>query len=386
VNDHHPVVDGDQHLFEPRTMWRDHIDPAFRDDALAIEDDDLGYPWLTWRDRRLYLAEVQHPGNAVEIGDLRGRIAAGRPAEVPYDEALPPSYTDPLARVKALDGFGLDAAVVLPNFGLLWEDMLSADLPALCANLRAHNRWMAESAGASNGRLHGVAHLTMRDRAWAVEEIARIRQDGLRLAMVAPGTVDGVAPSHRALDPIWAAFEDHGVAPVFHVGGFRKPFEPAWYEGDPEPVDRILDSIFLHVPAALALANLILMGTLERHPDLRIGVIELTASWVPMFLATMDGALHFYSARHDGPPRPLERSPSEYFRRQVRVGVLGYEQPGTLIRQAGEELFMFGSDWPHAEGLPEPRASYEGFIDDVEGPARHRLMGDNVRWLLGEAG
>ena len=376
------LIDGDMHLFEPRTMWRDHIDPAFRDDALSIEDDDLGYPWLTWRGERLYLAELQHPGEAKEIGDARRRLAAGEPAEHRYDEALPESYWNPSARVAALDGFGIDEAVLLPNFGLLWEDMLSADVPALNANLRAHNRWMAESVAEGGGRLHGVAHLSLTDRDWALEEIARIRADGLRLAMIAPALVNGRAPSHPDLDPVWAAFADHGVAPVFHVGGFRKPWDAAWYEGDPEPVDHLLDSIFLWVPAALAVANLILNGTFERHPGLRLGIIELSAGWVPVFLATMDGATSFYSARHDGPPRPLELTPSEYFRRHVRVGALGYEQPGQLIGHAGD-LFMYGSDWPHAEGLAEPREAYERFIDGVEGASRVALMGGNVRWLMG---
>ena len=43
-----PVIDSDQHLYETRTMWLDHIDPQHRDDALRIVDDELGYPWLSW--------------------------------------------------------------------------------------------------------------------------------------------------------------------------------------------------------------------------------------------------------------------------------------------------------------------------------------------------
>ncbi len=53
------VIDCDQHLYETRDLWRDHIDPVHRHLALAIEDDELGYPWVTWRGRRLQLADVQ---------------------------------------------------------------------------------------------------------------------------------------------------------------------------------------------------------------------------------------------------------------------------------------------------------------------------------------
>ena len=66
-----PVIDCDQHLYESRTTWADHIDPGARDDALAIVDDELGYPWLEWRGRRLQLADVQVPGDTAALGRWR---------------------------------------------------------------------------------------------------------------------------------------------------------------------------------------------------------------------------------------------------------------------------------------------------------------------------
>src|SRR6266542_2588010 len=173
------LIDCDQHLYEPRTMWRDYIDPSFRDDALAIEDDELGYPWLMWRGKRLYFADVQHPAKAKEIGELRKRVERGEPAEATYDELLPEDYWSPKARVGRLDGWGLDATVVLPNFGLLWEEQLASDVPALCANMRAHNRWMAEAQQDGGGRLFGVAHMTLRDREWALQEIRTLGEAGI---------------------------------------------------------------------------------------------------------------------------------------------------------------------------------------------------------------
>lgn len=363
-------------------MWREHIDPGQRDRALAIEDDELGYPWLVWQGRRLYPAEPQEPARAAAIGDLRRRRAEGSPAPVSYEEALPQAYEDPTARVAALDGFGLDAAVLFPNFGLVWEAMLADDVEALCANMRACNRWQAEAVEGGAGRLFGVAHVTLRDVAWAVEEIRRLGQAGLRLAMVAPAPVNGKALSHPDLDPVWAAFCDHGVSPVFHVGGFEPPFDPAWYEGDPEPVDRLLTSVFLWVAPAVAIANLILHGAFDRFPDLRVGVVELSAGWVPRFLLHLDGAFDFYVARHGGPFCELGLRPSEYFRRHVRVSALAYEGPARLIDQVGEDTLMFGSDWPHAEGIARPLADYEEAVPTLGATAREKLFAGNARWLL----
>jgi len=364
-------------------MWREYIDPALRDRALAIEDDELGYAWLSWRGERLYPAEIQTPGKASLIGAERLRMEAREPAEASYDDLLPVAYTDPKARVAALDGFGVDAAVLFPNFGLLWEESLAGDLSALCGNMRAFNRWMADVASEGEGRLFGVAHVNLRDPDWLREELRALRDAGIKLAMTAPAPVDGKALSHPDLDPIWRAFVDADVAPVFHVGAFRQPLDPAWYEGDPETVDKLLGSAFLWVAPAVALANMAIHGTLERFSDLRIGVVELTAHWVPQFLLMLDGSWGFYAARHGGPLNDLKLRPSEYIRNQVRIGALAYEQPAGLIELCGPDTFMFGSDWPHAEGIADPIGTYEKVVPDLTGDARTKLFGGNAEWLLG---
>src|SRR5436309_3570334 len=204
-----------------------------------------------------------------------------------------------------------------------------------------------------------------------------------KLAMTAPAPVDGVALSDPTFDPVWNAFVEQDVAPVFHVGNFRKPFDPAWYAPDPEPGDPLLNSVFLWTAPAVAIASMIVYGTFERHPQLRIGVIELTASWVQEFVPTLEGAWGFYSLRHGRAVTELSLPPSAYFFRQVRVGAMGYEQPGRLIDVVGDDVFMAGRDWPHAEGLSEPLHGYERFVpDDLGTSARQELFGGNVRWLL----
>jgi predicted TIM-barrel fold metal-dependent hydrolase len=377
------IIDVDQHLFETRTTWIDHIDPGFRADALAIEDDERGWPWVTWRGERLYPVEIQHPGHPEEVGENRLAMERGEPAPASYEELLPPSYASPAARVEDLDRMGLDSTVLFPNFGLVWGEMLRSDPPAQTANLRAYNRWAAAAVTEGKGRLHGVGHLTLSDPEWAVAEIGRLASDGIRLAMVPPAPVNGRPLSQPDLDPVWAAFCDHGVAAVFHVSEFESPLHPAWYEGDEEKVDKLLDSVFLWAAPAVALANMILNGTLDRFPALRIGVVELTAGWVPTFLLHIDGASDFYALRHGGPYKKLALRPSEYFLRQVRVAALPYEQPGTLVEQVGEDMFMFGSDWPHAEGVADPLAAGTRGAGRLEGRALDQLMGGNAAWLLG---
>lgn len=376
------ILDVDQHLSESRTAWRDHIDPAFREDALSIEEDKLGWPWLTWRGRGLYAVEHQEPHHPEAIGAERLRREAGERATMSYEELVPPAYCDPQARLAELDRFGVDASVLFPNYGLVWEDILGVDLAALHANLRAYNRWMIETLTPYADRLFGVAHVSLRDVDWALAEIASLGKAGVRLAMVAPAPVEGKPLSHPDLDPVWAAFCDHGVSPVFHVGNFARPLDPAWHHDDPEPVDSLLGSVFLSLAPAVAVANMTVHGTFERFPELRLGVVELTAGWLPTFLLHLDGASDFYTARHGRPLRKLELRPSDYVLRQVRVSALAYEGPAPLVEQVGEDTFMFGSDWPHAEGIAEPRAGYERAIKSLPESARTKIMGANAAWLL----
>ncbi len=375
------VVDSDQHLYESRTMWCDHIDPDRREDALRIVDDELGYPWLTWRDRKLQPADVQRPGETSALGSLHERIRAGRPPETRYDDELPRDYWDAAARADRLAAMGVDEAVVFPNFGLLWERTLDAELTALTANMTAWNRWCASVATDGRGKVHPVAHVTLRDEQWLLAELARLERDGVRLAMVAPAVVDGRPLSHRDHDAMWRAFVEHGVRPLFHVADQRRPFADAWYTDPADAFVSTLDSVFLWTAAALACTDLILNGTLERHPDLRIGIVELSAVWVPMFLMMLDGGSDFTARLNGRPLAPLPMRPSEYFRRQVRVSSFSYELPSRLIRQTGD-LYMCCSDYPHSEGTATPLADYAGSAiplgpDDAPG-----LFRDNVSMLL----
>ena len=86
--------------------------------------------------------------------------------------------------------------------------------------------------------------------------------------------------------------------------------------------------MFLYTAAALACTDLIVNGVLERHPDLRLGIVELSAVWVPMYLMMLDGGVDFTTRLNGFAPAELSLRPSEYFRRQVRVSSFSYELPG----------------------------------------------------------
>jgi len=374
------IIDSDQHLYESRTLWADHIDPAVREDALAIVDDELGYPFLTWRGRRLSLADVQLPGDTAAIGKRRQRLRQQLPPEYSYDEALPRDYFDPRARAERIAEMGLDEAVLFPNFGLLWERRLSESLGALTANMAAWNRWCASVVTEGAGKLHPVAHLTLRDPQWLEGQLAQLSEAGVRLGMIAPASVDGRPLSHPDHDRLWSAFVHHGVTPVFHVADQPRMLDDAFYTDTDENFVPVMESVFIWAPPAVAVTDLIINGTFAKHPDLRVGIVELSSIWVPQYLLMLDGGWDFTTTLNGQPLSELELRPSEYFLRHVRVSSFSYEQPARLTAKAGD-VFMCCSDYPHSEGTATPMDDYARqrcLPDAAEG-----LFHSNVSTLLG---
>jgi predicted TIM-barrel fold metal-dependent hydrolase len=375
-----PVIDSDQHLYESRSTWTDHIDPTMREDALTITDDEFGYPWLTWRGRRLDIADVQVPGDTASLGRRRAARRTGAAPEYDYDDALPVQYWEPRARVEQLDVMGLDEAVVFPNFGLLWERRLSSSLPALTANMAAWNRWATTVAHDGCGRLHPVGHLTLRDPDWLDAQLRLLAAGGVRLAMVAPAAVDGRPLSNPDHDRMWSAFVEHGVTPVFHVADQPRVLDEAFYTDPDDSFVPVLESVFLWVPPAIAVTDLIVNGTFERHPRLRIGIVELSSVWVPQYLMMLDGGWDFTGRLNGGPPTPLSMRPSEYFAHHIRVSSFSYEQPARLASKSSD-VYMCCSDYPHSEGTATPVEDYErSGCSPSDGGG---LWADNVAMLLG---
>lgn len=377
------VIDSDQHLYEYRGLWEQHIDPAMRGEAIRFVDDRLGHVRVTWREQVLAVADVQMPGETDAIGERRRREREGLPPLARYDEILPRDYWDPAARAQRLAALKVDEAILFPNYGLVWERILSCDLGALRANMGAWNRWCESVITEGKGRLQPVAHLTLRDLSWLEAQLARLSASGVRMAMIAPALVEGKPLSHPDLDRGWAAFEHYGITPCFHVADQPKVFDPAWYTDRNELGVSAVDTVLLYVPAALALTDLILNGVLERHPDLRIGVVELSAVWVPLFLMMLDGGTEFVR-RLSGQASKLSLRPSDYFRRLVRVSSFAYELPRNLERMlGGSDLLMCCSDYPHSEGTASPLEDYAASgrfaVRPTEAPG---LFHENAAFLL----
>src|SRR5262249_22124923 len=123
---------------------------------------------------------------------------------------------------------------------------------------------------------------------------------------------------------------------------------------------------------------------LMRHPSLRIGVIELGATWVPGWMRSLDSA-HEAFRKNESRLQEMDLRPSEYVQRQVRVTPYPHEDAGWTIANTGEAVCMFSSDFPNVEGGRNPIARFEPSLDasDIDAATRDRFYVENLADLLG---
>jgi predicted TIM-barrel fold metal-dependent hydrolase len=132
------------------------------------------------------------------------------------------------------------------------------------------------------------------------------------------------------------------------------------------------------------LATLILQGTLDRYPNLRIGVIEQGASWVPGWMRSMDSAADAF-IRNEDRLKTMSMKPSEFVRRQVRVTPYPHEPAGWCIKEAGPEVCLFSSDYPHHEGGRNPLKRFEASMEECTEAEADGFYRANFEDLMGNA-
>jgi predicted TIM-barrel fold metal-dependent hydrolase len=211
-------------------------------------------------------------------------------------------------------------------------------------------------------------------------------------------TPTGRSPSHPDFDRVWSTLQGNDVPFMLHVGAGQLPGlgtrpmpnefrnngrgEKTGWLGGGEDLDA-KDFAILHAPAEAFLTAMVLDGTFDRFPRLRCGVIELGALWVVPWMKRLDIAQQAF-ARSE----PLLRLPlkaSDYVRRQIKFTPHPTEPAGWLIREGGDELFLFSSDYPHIEGGRNPLKRFEDSMVGIDEAAREKFYALNFVQMMGLA-
>ncbi len=225
----------------------------------------------------------------------------------------------------------------------------------------AHNRAMAEFCGADD-RLIGVAMVPLQDVARALAEIEQVKRLGLGAVWIAADAPGGRSPGHLAHEPIWASLAEARIPFILHVGSAPLGIGDEWLnDGRPDTVSArggaevigSKDLTVIHFAAQRFVSALVLDGVLEAHRGLRGGIIEIGAGWVPDMIRRLDHAVNIWS-RSEPQLARMQRRPSEQIASQLRFTPYPFEDVGQLVSESCAELYLFSSDYPHAEGGRDP--------------------------------
>lgn len=376
------IVDSDSHLFELADTWRDHADPSQRHLALTIDRDENGWDWVSFQGRKILECWITEAGDFQTMGPTVERCRQGLPCDYDYATDLPTHYWEPKARAAALDDLGVDESVLFPHWGLNWSLALRDEPEARLVNEAAWNRWAVQVQADGGGRLHPVGHLELFDLDWLERQLRLLSAAGIKLGWIPAGLVDGVRPSHPDLDRAWSLFDEYGINPVFHVGANPvRPFADGWYAGHHSQYVPLMSFPLLGMDVFVTLCDLVLNGVMERHPNLRFGVLEVMTDWFPMLLRRLDTSPYSELAITGRSSVSLSLTPSDYIRRSVRISSFASEKPGATIDQVGP-LLMWSADYPHAEGEPSV-AVYRRKAGPIPDGAGDAFWGANAEFLLG---
>jgi uncharacterized protein len=366
------VIDADGHVQEPSDLWERYIDPAYAEFAPrcdATRTDNL------FSVDGLVMPRMFVP--AVGRMDYRRSLVGQWNARFAAQFSLGDAGFSSRSYLEELDREGIDRMVLFPSRGLYAAAVEHLDGGLSAAICRAYNDWLAGFCAADPARLVAVALVALHDPAAAAAEVRRtVTKLGMRGAMVRPNPCAGRNLEDPAHDVVWAELESLGATLAVHEGSGS--WMPAY--GDRYPGSYLAQHAMSHPMEQMgAVYALTVGGVLERHPSLRVAILEAGATWLPYWLHRLDE--HVEQLR-DVPSETgwLSRSPSVAFRAQCWISCEP-DEPNVraLIDSIGADRLLWASDYPH------PDCNYPGMVDHLaKGAEANGLTRDELRLWAGD--
>ena len=395
------IFDADNHYYEPRDAFTRHLNPALRERAVHVVTDAAGKDTIFVAGQKHHFTPptfelVPPPGHLKQM-----LIAQGEGTAASFLKPMRPEYQQRAARLAAMDAQGIESILLFPTFGVTVEHALRNDAEATFAAAEAFNRWLEEDWGfGADGRIFAVPLLSLVDVPLAVAELERLLARGARMVHLlagpvtgrSPGSMTGRSPGDPHFDPVWSRLAEARVPVAYHAAesGYNELLSTQWgHRARPRSHHQsawqnafcFIDAPIMHTLGALIFDNLF-----GRFPNLRVATIECGSSWVPFLLARLDKAQKSCTSHSPWLGGPVKDRASDVFKAHVRVNPFPEEDHVELFEWLRPEHLLFGSDWPHPEGIAEPR-SYPEYLPAGTPPgAIRRMMRDNARELIGLAG
>ena len=299
-------------------------------------------------------------------------------------------------RLRLMDDQGINAALMFPGNVLNLEYEFGDDTDATYANIRAYNRWINEELDFVHAhRLFFPAYIPLADVDRAVEELETVLGQGAAVITVNAGHAHGGTTNWQGgrsiadpvFDQFWARVNEANVRVSTHLGATDYAKYGADWSEDPEDVLGQFDALQWVLywgdrPAMETVAGMVLHNLFGRFPNIKVCLSEQGTVWLPYILRKMD---HAHTMGRQSKWGSLEERPKDIFKQHFIVAPFPEENVERVVAEVGIEPIVFGSDFPHGEGLAFPKEFAFTQLKNF-GPAETKqIMCDNLATFLGLA-
>lgn len=384
-----PVFDADQHFYEPADAFLRHLPDRFRQDFYFVQkngrDKLVINGMLSEFIPNPTFAVVAAPGShepwfrGENTEGLSRREIQGKPIRPPQE------WLTGDGRVGMLDQLGLHAAMVFPTLASAIEERIGARGDVTAALFHSLNQWIAEEWGfARDSRVFSIPFISLTDVDLAIAELDFVLRHGARAINIRPAPVPDIQGSRSfgfpEYDRFWERVVDAGIFVTMHGSDSGYDRITSWWSGGhgeyrPFKFDTFRATVDL-IGRAISdsLAAMICHGVFERHPKLRVLSVENGSGWVRPLLARLD---HAYGQM----PQAFVRHPRSQFAENVFVSPFYEDDLAGLRENVSVERIVFGSDYPHPEGVADPFTYVTDFSDYNEQEIE-MIFSTNARKLL----
>jgi predicted TIM-barrel fold metal-dependent hydrolase len=386
-----PIFDADNHMYELPEALLGHLPERYAEKLRFVDVE--GRTRVCLQNRIVDF--IPNPTFSVVAGPGKfiPYFAANNPEglslrEMAGDPIRPPaSYrNDPDARLTIMDEQGVDQIFVYPTLANLVEQSVERDPELTHAIIHSLNQWIHETWTFDfHDRIFATPVITLGIVEEAMRELDWVLERGARVLLMRPAPPEGYK-GHRSFglpefDPFWARVQEAGVPVCIHAAlSIIEPYINLWEPSD--STNAFAQSAFKRVASGHrdiedAITTLVCHGTLTRFPELRVASVENGTEWVPFLLERLERA-------YRQTPDMFAEPPVDVVRRNVYFHPFWEDNLRRLADQVGVERVLFGSDYPHPEGLYAPRDYFE-FLEDFSDQEVERIMYRNAAQFLGTA-
>lgn len=383
-----PLFDADNHMYETEDAFTKFLPAKYRDVIQYVD--------LRGRKKIVVRGTISEyiPNPTFDFvaapGAQEEYFRIGNPEGKSYREILGdpiaclPGFRAPAPRIELMDQLGVDRTLMFPTLASLLEARIADDPRLIHTIIHALNEWMYETWTFDyDQRIYSTPVITLPIVDKAIEELEWCIERGAKTVLIRPAPVPGFEGSRSfglpEFDPFWEAVVKADILVSMHASdtGYSD-YISAW-EGKREflPFKPTAFRMLAHAkrPIEDAMAALVCHGALSRFPDLRIAVIENGSEWVPHLL-------HGFEEAHRRMPHEFSENPVDVFKRNIYVSPFHEDDIANLIALMGADHILFGSDYPHPEGLAEPTTYVEHLPPGLSQQDQALIMGGNLERIM----